>query len=446
MTKTLMVLIDGAEIGEVTQDSRGKFHFTYGDAYRKAPGAIPLSVSMPLSVAEHADKAIRPFMWGLLPDNDDTLTNWGKRFGVNPRNPFALLAEVGEDLQGAIQMVPPAQADALRKREGITLLSREVLAESFAALVRDPGATQFTKGGGQFSLAGAQRKKALYRVKDKWYEPRGRTPSTHILKPPITGLEGQVENEMFCQRLAPRLSLPAPRTWVEVFGDIPVVVVERYDRRRLAGKRVLPIDSPGGEVHRVHQEDCCQALKVDPRNKYQRDGGPGMRQVMELLSGSGRPSEDRDRFMRACAYNFVIAGTDAHGKNYGLLLAAGGRYRLAPLYDIASWLPYSKNKREDRLAMSVDRKYFIQEIFPRHWVDEARKCGYSADQMMAHIRDILARLPDEAASLLAACKSEGMRDPTLDSLTDLMARRVRDLAGTYGSEPMTREQHRLPGL
>lgn len=66
--------------------------------------------------------------------------------------------------------------------------------------------------------------------------------------------------------------------------------------------------------------------------------------------------------------------------------------------------------------------------------------------MMAHIRDILARLPDEAASLLAACKSEGMSDKTLDALTDLMARRVRDLAGKYGSEPMTREQDRLPGL
>ena len=89
-------------------------------------------------------------MWGLLPDNDDTLTNWGKRFGVSPRNPFALLSEVGEDLQGAIQMVSPAHADALRRREGITPLSREVLAESFAALVRDPGATQFTKGGGQW--------------------------------------------------------------------------------------------------------------------------------------------------------------------------------------------------------------------------------------------------------------------------------------------------------
>jgi HipA-like C-terminal domain len=131
-------------------------------------------------------------------------------------NPFSLLSEVGEDLQGAIQMVPPEKLGALKKREGVTPLSRNVLEESFAALIRDPGAILFTPGGGQFSLAGAQRKKALYLVNGRWYEPRGRTPSTHILKPPITGLAGQVENEMFCVRLAPRLGLPAPKCWVEV--------------------------------------------------------------------------------------------------------------------------------------------------------------------------------------------------------------------------------------
>jgi serine/threonine-protein kinase HipA len=272
------------------------------------------------------------------PDNDDTLNQWGKRFSVSPRNPFALLSFIGEDLQGAIQMVPPDKVEDLKRREGVTPLSRETLAVRFAELLRDPGATQFTSGGGQFSLAGAQRKKALYLVNGKWYEPRGRTPSTHILKPSIPGLAGQIENEMFCVRLAPRLDLPAPRCWTERFGDISVVVTERYDRQRIAGRRTLPIDKPGGEVRRVHQEDCCQALKVDPRNRYQRDGGPDIRAIMELLSGSGRPSDDRDRFIRACAYNFVIGGIDAHAKNYGLLLSAGGRFRLAPLYDIVSWL------------------------------------------------------------------------------------------------------------
>ncbi len=446
MTKELRVLIDGDEIGSIIQDARGKYRFAYDDGYRKAKTSIPLSISMPLSVAEHDDKAIRPFMWGLLPDNDDTLNNWGRRFGVNPRNPFALLAEIGEDLQGAIQMVPIDKIGELKRREGTTLLSRDVLAKSFAELVRDPGAVQFAPGGGQFSLAGAQRKKALYLVNGKWYEPRGRTPSTHILKPPIVGLAGQVENEMFCVRLAPRLGLPAPKCWTEEFGDIPVVVIERFDRRRLQGRKVLAIDAPGGEIHRVHQEDCCQALKIDPRNKYQRDGGPGIKAIMELLSGSGKPSDDRDRFMRACAFNFVIGGTDAHAKNYGLLLSAGGRYRLAPLYDIASWLPYSKNNRDDRMAMSIDTYYHFNRILPRHWEDQAKKVGYDPDRAIAHIRDLIARIPNEVRSLLAACKKEGSATPDLKKLVDLLLARCVDLADTYGSELMGSDQERLPGF
>jgi serine/threonine-protein kinase HipA len=382
----------------------------------------------------------------LLPDSDETLNQWGKRFSVSPRNPFGLLSHVGEDLQGAIQMVTPERADDLKKREGITFLSREALAKSFAELIRDPGATQFAQGGGQFSLAGAQRKKALNLINGKWYEPRGRTPTTHILKPPIVGLAGQIENEMFCVRLAPRLDLPAPTCWTEDFGGISVVVVERYDRRRLSGRKVLPLDKPGGEVHRIHQEDCCQALKVDPRNKYQRDGGPGMKAIMELLSGSGRPSEDRDRFMRACAYNFVIGGSDAHAKNYGLLLSARGRFRLAPLYDIASWLPYSKNRKEDRLAMSVDGHYNFDHILPRHWEAEAKKSSYESARALGHIRDILARLPDEAQTLFAACKQEGSATPELRALMELMLKRTADLSKVYGSELMTDDEARLPGL
>jgi len=446
MTKELRVLIDGGEIGSVVQDARGKFRFAYEQTYRQSPAAIPLSISMPLSVAEHEDKAIRPFLWGLLPDNDDTLNSWGRRFGVNPRNPFNLLGEVGEDLQGAIQIVPKDEIGDLKKREGTTPLSREVLAKSFAELIRDPGAIQFAPGGGQFSLAGAQRKKALYLVNGKWYEPRGRTPSTHILKPPIVGLAGQVENEMLCVRLAPRVGLPAPKCWTETFGDISVVVIERYDRVRLKGRKILAIDAAGGEVHRVHQEDSCQALKVDPRTKYQRDGGPGMKAIMELLSGSGKPGEDRDRFMRACAFNFVIRGTDAHAKNYGLLLSAGGRYRLAPLYDIASWLPYSKNHRDDRLAMSVDGYYHFDRILPRHWEDEAKKSGYDPHRAVAHVRDLIARVPEETKILLAECSSEGAATKELSDLADRIIGACGKLAKAYGAELMGPEQSRLPGF
>lgn len=179
MSKELRVLVDGKEIGTVIQDARGRFRFAYDDSYRKSKAAIPLSISMPLSINEHDDKAVRPYMWGLLPDNDDTLNNWGKRFGVNPRNPFALLGEVGEDLQGAIQMVPPEKIDELKKREGVTLLSRDVLAKSFAELLRDPGAIQFAPGGGQFSLEELnERRLSIWSAASGTNRAAGRLPRT----------------------------------------------------------------------------------------------------------------------------------------------------------------------------------------------------------------------------------------------------------------------------
>lgn len=444
--KQLIVLVNDQVIGNVTQGTSGRLTFDYHEDWIANPSAIPLSLSMPLTNPHHSDEAIRAYMWGLLPDSEGTLSAWGTRFGVSPRNPFALLAFVGEDLQGAVQMVPPERLDSLKQREGVTRLSTETLGERFRELMRQPGSTQFTTAGGQFSLAGAQPKKALYLVKGRWYEPRGRTPSTHILKPPIPNLAGQVENEAFCLRLAPELDLPAPPIWIERFDDLPVVVIERYDRVRMDGKRRLPIDATGGEVRRVHQEDCCQALKVMPQRKYQNEGGPGIKDIMTLLSGSTRPSDDRDRFMRAQAYNFVIGGSDAHGKNYGLLLAARGRFRLAPLYDVISILPYITNRKDAKLAMSVDRRYRFDEILPRHWEAQARSAGFSPDRTLAHIRDIIARLPDAALSLVRTFEKEGMHSADLDRLVGLLIDRTKLLASTYGSEEMNSADQRLPGL
>ena len=443
MSGELRVLIDDSEIGTITQTRTGKLQFAYDDAWRNSPNAIPLSLSMPMTVAEHNDSAISPFLWGLLPDSEPTLERIGKQFNVSPRSPFALLANIGEDLQGAIQIVPADKVAELKLRKGVTLLTRDALARRFIELMRDPAATHFTEDGGKFSLAGAQRKIALYLVNHRWGEPRGRTPSTHILKPSIEGFAGQAQNEMFCIRLAPKLNLPAPPCWVEIFGEIPVVIIQRFDRQRYKGKKLLKLTESGGAVRRAHQEDMCQALKVHPANKYQRDGGPGIQKIMNLLSASSEPSMDRDRFMRACAYNYVIGATDAHAKNYSILLTTGGRYRLAPLYDIASWLPYSKGQKDTKLAMSVDGYNEYNSLQPRHWEATAKKCSYDGARILAHIRDLLARLPDAAISLLGTCDTEGLTNPELSKLVDLLTNRVAALRKIYGAEIMKSPRNQL---
>ncbi|MEL7019603.1 MAG: HipA domain-containing protein, partial [Pseudomonadota bacterium] len=202
----------------------------------------------------------------------------------------------------------------------------------------------------------------------------------------------------------------------------------------MKGRMRLPLDDRGGEVRRVHQEDCCQALSAMPQAKYQNEGGPGISEIMQLLSGSAKPSEDRERFMRAQAYNFVIGGSDAHAKNFSVLLARRGRFRLAPLYDIISLLPYLDRRRDGKLAMSIDGNYRFDKIAPRHWERQARTVGYSPDRMLAHIRHLIARLPDEACSLVDEFIAEGLEQNNLPKLLTCLRERCATLRIFYGQE------------
>ena len=80
-----------------------------------------------------------------------------------------------------------------------------------------------------------------------------RTPTTHILKPPIAGLDGYNENGHFCLNLAHRLDIPTAVSSVMHFGSEIAIVVERYDRLRTPTV-----------IIRLHQENMCQVLDIMP--------------------------------------------------------------------------------------------------------------------------------------------------------------------------------------
>src|SRR5580704_11877071 len=68
------------------------------EKWRNAANAYPLSLSMPLTLGEHGNSKTEPFLWGLLPDNEKVLDQWGKKFQVSSRNAFGLIAGVGEEV------------------------------------------------------------------------------------------------------------------------------------------------------------------------------------------------------------------------------------------------------------------------------------------------------------------------------------------------------------
>lgn len=401
VAETLTVLLYDRVAGELVRE-RGKHTFSYDPAYAAAPAATPLSLLMPLAVAEHRDSAVLPFLLGLLPDNDAVLRRWGREFGVRPSNPFGLLAHVGEDCAGAVQLVRRERVDHLDPGD-VTWLDDEQVAERIRRLRLDPTAWQLTGSHGQFSLAGAQAKTALHRDRGRWGVPSGRVPTTHILKPAITGLDDHDLNEHLCLDLARRLGLTAARSQIVQVGDVRAVAVTRYDRIR----------DPSGAWIRVHQEDMCQALGVPPSRKYQADRGPSAEQIAGLLRTTathGGADAAVAAFVDALALNWIIAGTDAHAKNYSLLLS-GRAVRLAPLYDVASVLPYGAaggaggrggdvDLHDLRSAMRIGGEYALNYIGRDNWSRLAASVGLDPDTVLTRVTKLAERTP---AALAAAC-------------------------------------------
>jgi serine/threonine-protein kinase HipA len=105
-------------------------------------------------------------------------------------------------------------------------------------------------------VAGAQEKTALLYYDGRWMKPIGTTPTTHILKPQIGALPNgidrshSVENEYYCLKLLKAFGLPMNAAEIVRFGNVPVLAVERFDRRWTQSGRLL----------RLPQEDICQAL------------------------------------------------------------------------------------------------------------------------------------------------------------------------------------------
>jgi serine/threonine-protein kinase HipA len=416
--RALTVLLGAQRAGSVEPGRNGRPTFTYDDGYRSDPNAVALSLSLPLAAREHKSREVEAFLWGLLPDNDRVLEGWGRRFHVSPRSVVGLLAEVGEDCPGAVQLVRPERVDRYQGagRDPIQWIDASEIAARLRSMRHDPSAWRSEEDSGQFSLAGAQPKTALLVRDRRWGVPSGREPTTHILKPPLMDLEGHAENEHACLALARELGLPAARSEIRWFEDEVAIVVERFDRAPAARGRIV----------RVHQEDCCQALAVHPLRKYENDGGPGAAAIASLLRDhSTQPTQDIDTFVGALILSWLIGATDAHAKNYALLHAPQSRVRLAPLYDVASILPYDRfDPRKVKLAMNIGGTYRLRDIAVAQWRKLASRVGLSERDMVDRVRTMARDVGPAFDRVHERLRADGLSHDVLGRLSAAIAARA----------------------
>lgn len=266
------------------------------------------------------------------------------------------------------------------------VLDDDRLAEYIEALPRRP---LFIDADGEMrlSLAGVHHKAGIGVVDNSIALPRGRTPSTHILKVDIDGLPDSIRVEHFCLRVAAAVGIPVPFSTIRVVNDTPYMVIRRYGRVGVNGREIF---------RRLHQEDFCQALGRFPRQKYEKDGGPGWQGCFELMKNVTDVVTARMQLLDRAIFQFLVGNPDAHAKNYSLVYWLD-RIELSPLYDVnnaAACRSFYKEQRQ-RLAMFVGGNRDPLTLTPANWEAFAKDTDFRP-------RYVLRRLLDMATRMIAA--------------------------------------------
>jgi serine/threonine-protein kinase HipA len=388
--KQLAVWLRGERVAVLRRTAPGGISGEYTreviDAY---PVGTPLlSCSLPV---RRGRQNAWPFVTGLLPEGHHRAA-MAQVAGVDTLDALGMLARFGRDVAGALVVAAePFDAAALSNGataadSGVVDLTEDDLVAEVASL---PARPLGLHDDSELSLAGLEDKILLVRTASGWGRPVHGFPSTHILKVDNRVHRGTVVAEHDCLQLARRAGLPAPSSELTTIGDVDCVVVERYDR--------LVAD---GAVRRVHQEDSCQALGVDPadrqgRRKYEAYGGPTLAGIARLLNAyAPDPVAELVRLLVRVTFTVVIGDADAHGKNVSLLRPSPEHAALGPLYDTVPTALWPGLR--PTAAMRVNGRDLLTDIRVADLVEEARRWGLGTGRASATVTDVCQRLREAA--------------------------------------------------
>ncbi|WP_448167201.1 type II toxin-antitoxin system HipA family toxin [Burkholderia ambifaria] len=415
---------------------RGVERLVYLPAWIDDPQGRPLSLSLPFTPGNqpHQGAIVADYFDNLLPDSQPIRRRIAQRYRLGSTAPFALLASIGRDCVGALQLLPPDETPVdLQAIDGTALddaAVADVLRHATAAPL--PGHAE-PDGELRLSIAGAQEKTALLRHGNRWLLPAGSTPTTHIFKLPLgrvgnmqADMRTSVENEWLCSKIVAAYGLPVAACDIGRFDDQKALIVERFDRRP---------SRDGTWILRLPQEDMCQATGTPSGAKYESDGGPGIATIMGILANSAEAAQDRKNFFVTQLVFWVLAAIDGHAKNFSIAHLPGNTYRSTPLYDVLSAHPIIGTRRNQlsprraRLAMAVcgkNRHYVIADIQPRNWIAQGARVGLTEDEVRAAMADVAARTEPAIADVASRIPADFPAD-VADSIFDGMRRQARKL-------------------
>ena len=364
------------------ESSRNGITFRYSSS-----NVLALSVYLPVREEPYNARSCIPFFSNLLPDEWER-EKLAQNVGVRAAQTLPLVSAVAGDTAGAVSVLPEGGE---YREDGIY---KEVPEEMTADRIgrKDEESLLYWGQDTRSTIAGAQSKMCFYYEKGKWFIPKGNSPTNTIVKPS----EELSLNEYVVTRLASLCSIQVHDVFLHEFEGRRALVAHRYDR---VGMR------------RIHQEDMCQALGILPENKYEEDGGPGIRNTAEVIRKfSSAPGEDMRRFAEIIVFNYIVGNCDSHGKNYSLLHLDDGGVRLAPFYDLLSTTVYEDISRS--LSMRIGQRRRIDDVLR----EDLLRLGIVEENVMNEIIDTVSRRYRGAV--------EEMRDTEKNPLVRNMLERI----------------------
>ena len=413
MHETLKVYLKDSFVGWLSHETNGdEYLFSYDDAYLANPVDGALSFALPLCDRKFDSARTYNFFANLLPPRI-VRQRLGASLHLSQHNVFGFLKAIGGDCAGAVSLYPEWVKPTPQAIERTRVLSDDEAVKILKSLKRRP---LYAAGeeGYRYSGAGAQNK-LIARIEDgKVVLPLYGTPSTHIIKPSADGFDDSVLNEFFCQRLAAEIGLSASHAEIVTLCGERYYVSERYDREIVEGK-----------PRRLHQEDFCQVLSVDPETKYEADGGPSVASCMGAMRRMRMPTTSQLAFIDSVLFNYFIGNADAHAKNISVVYH-GGSAALAPLYDLVSTAVYPELSREMAMGIGGDMGFAV--ITRESFCKMAGDCGVSPKLVLSRLDAMSLRIV-VAAERIAAESAALWRSAIYEKIIETIRAHVLRISG-----------------
>ncbi|WP_439528864.1 type II toxin-antitoxin system HipA family toxin [Pannonibacter sp.] len=327
---SLNILLHGRKIGTLNLLPGDRSIFSFDEAYiaDKSRDTLSLSFKNPLGELltrfASTGPSLLPFFSNLLPEG--TLRDYlAQQAGVKPARELYLLWALGQDLPGAVTVLPD-DGEGLPD-DGDETTPEEKEARKEQAL--------------RFSLAGVQLKFSALRKAGKnggLTIPAKGIGGEWIVKLPADRFEGVPENEFSFMTIAKQIGIDVPEIELidlKSIGGLPDGLGRLRGEKAFAIKRFDRSDDGP-----VHIEDFAQVFGRYPSQKYDQASYRNIALVLGIETTQGDIAE----YIRRLVYSTLIGNDDMHLKNWSLIYYDRKTPSIAPAYDLLATIPYLPSK------------------------------------------------------------------------------------------------------